>query len=128
MSTSTGPSSRWIRSYASAICDSTVASLRTGRALPPAAVTSAASLSITSALLASSATLYLAANRRARAAPRPSPTPTTTQLRFNDDAGSFTVGVLRRFLSWSLSGIDDDRNVYYIADAYADLSQGSGNA
>src|SRR2546428_219112 len=46
--------------------------------MPPADLISAASVRVKSALLATSATRYPCANRRARAAPSPAPTPTTT--------------------------------------------------
>src|SRR2546422_7286519 len=46
--------------------------------MPPADLISAASVRVKSALLATSATRYPCANRRAGAAPSPAPTPTTT--------------------------------------------------
>src|SRR5882724_12322910 len=46
--------------------------------MPPVDLISAASVRVKSALLATSATRYPCANRRARAAPSPAPTPTTT--------------------------------------------------
>src|SRR3989454_3995056 len=46
--------------------------------MPPADLISAASVRVKSALLATSATRYPCANRRATAAPSPAPTPTTT--------------------------------------------------
>src|SRR2546427_13053483 len=78
MSTSGVPSSPPMRSYATDTCAGIVASPSTGRAMPPADLISAASVRVKSALLATSATRYPCANRRARAAPSPAPTPTTT--------------------------------------------------
>src|SRR2546427_4981880 len=46
--------------------------------MPPADLISAASVRVKSALLATSATRYPCANRRATAAPSPAPTPPTT--------------------------------------------------
>src|SRR5437773_9706225 len=67
-----------MRSYAADTCVGIVASPSTGSAMPPADLISAASVRVKSAVLATSATRYPCAKRRARAAPSPAPTPTTT--------------------------------------------------
>src|SRR5438128_6037648 len=67
-----------MRSYAADTCVGIVASPSTGSAMPAADLISAASVRVKSAVLATSATRYPCAKRRARAAPSPAPTPTTT--------------------------------------------------
>src|SRR5438552_17758685 len=67
-----------MRSYAADTCVGIVASPSTGSAMRPADPSSAASVRVKSAVLATSATRYPCAKRRARAAPSPAPTPTTT--------------------------------------------------